>query len=148
MQKVQSDLKEVGISVTLTPVDFTVWGDKIGTDGIPLTAIYFAPDHTDSSQYVQYFGLIPDSSWSKYAGAVKGPMINQTEVDLFKTALATADPAKRAGIYKQEGQAMIDDTFVLPMVSPELFLAYRSNITNMHYSACCNLELGALGLKG
>lgn len=148
MQKVQSDLKEVGINVTLTPVDFTVWGDKIGTDGIPLTAIYFAPDHTDTSQYVQYFGLIPDSSWSKYAGAVKGPMINQTEVDLLKTALATADPAQRAAIYKQEGQAMIDDTIVLPMVNPELFLAYRSNITNMHYSACCNLELGALGLTG
>jgi peptide/nickel transport system substrate-binding protein len=148
MQKVQTDLKDVGITVTLTPVDFTVWIDKITTDGIPLTAVYFAPDHTDTSQYVQYFGLIPDSSWSNFAGAAKGPMLNQKESDLLAQALATADASKRTDIYKQAGQAMIDDGIVLPLVNPELFLAYRSDITNMHYSACCNLEIGALGVKG
>ena len=30
-------------------------------DGIPFTAVYFAPDHIDSSQYVQYFGMIDDA---------------------------------------------------------------------------------------
>ncbi|NSL42858.1 hypothetical protein HO151_01165, partial [Streptomyces sp. 8P21H-1] len=32
--------------------------DTVSGDGTPVTAVYFAPDHTDSSQYVQYFGNI------------------------------------------------------------------------------------------
>ena len=59
MQKVQTDLKAVGITLKLNPVEISVWADKIGKDGIPVTMLYFAPDHTDSSQYVQYFGLLP-----------------------------------------------------------------------------------------
>jgi peptide/nickel transport system substrate-binding protein len=45
MQKVQSDLKEVGIDVKLQPVEFTVWVENIRGDGIPLTAVYFARPH-------------------------------------------------------------------------------------------------------
>ena len=41
---------------------------------------------------------------------------------------------------------MIDDAIILPLVNPDLVLAYASDITGMHYSACCNLELGRLGL--
>ena len=73
MQKVQTDLEEIGINLELNPVEISVWADKIGDDGIPVTMLYFAPDHTDSSQYVQYFGLIPDSAWLGRSGAEAEP---------------------------------------------------------------------------
>ena len=36
---------------------------------------------------------------------------------------------------------MIDDEIIIPIVNPHLFLASRTDITGMHYSACCNLDL-------
>ena len=146
-QKVQTDLKAVGIKVTLTPADFTVWGNKIGKDGIPLTILYFAPDHTDTSQYIQYFAMVPNSQWSTWGGAVKGPIVDQSQQDLLTKAFGTKDITAREAIYKQLGQKMIDDAYILTVVNPDLFLAYQSNIVGMAYSACCNLDLAALGVK-
>lgn len=144
MQKVQSDLGEVGIDVTLSPAELSVWADKITTDGIPLTALYFAPDHTDSSQYVQYFGLLDGSQWQTWTGEPA----SEEETSLLADALAAKDEGDREDIYTQLGQAMIDDGLIIPVVNPQLFLAYNSDIEGMAYSACCNLELGLLRPKG
>lgn len=149
MQKLQQDLKKVNIDLKLTPVEFPQWADKINKQGIPVTAVYFAPDHSDSSQYEQYFGEIPDSSWAKRGGggAAGKPLLNPAEVTGLATALAASGAAKGAA-YTALGQAMIDDAVIFPIVNPQLVLAYAADITGMHYSACCNLDLALLGLKG
>ena len=148
MQKVQQDLKKVKIDLKLTPVEFPQWADKINKQGIPVTAVYFAPDHSDSSQYVQYFGAIPDSSWAGRAGGGSAgkPLLNDAEVTGLAAALAASGDAK-AKAYTDLGQAMIDDAVIFPIVNPQLVLAHASDITGMHYSACCNLDLALLGLK-
>ena len=140
MQKVQSDLKTVGITLQLNPVEISVWADKIGSDGIPVTMLYFAPDHTDSSQYVQYFGLLEGSQWQTWGKTD----VSQEETDLLDKAFAEQDTAKRAAIYQQLAQMMIDDGVIIPVVNPNLFLAARSDIKGLFYSACCNLVLSDL----
>ena len=150
-QKVQTDLKAVGINASLTPADFSVWGNKIGSDGIPITILYFAPDHTDTSQYIQYFAMVPNSQWSTWTGVqTKGqekPTVDQSQQDLLTQAFATKDLTAREKLYNQLGQKMIDDAYILTLVNPDLFLAYQSNIVGMAYSACCNLDLASLGVK-
>jgi peptide/nickel transport system substrate-binding protein len=148
MQKAQLDLKAINIDLVLMPVDWPKWSETIKAQGIPVTAVYFAPDHTDSSQYFQYFGMILGSSWAARAGggAAGKPISNPKEQELLAQALAASGDAK-AGLYTQLGQAMMDDLIILPMVNPQLVLAHASDIEGMHYSACCNLELGKLGLK-
>lgn len=147
MQKVQQDLKEIGVELELEPVEFPQWIDRINAEGIPVTAVYFAPDHTDSSQYVQYFGEVDGSSWANRAGGGGSgtPLLDPTEVDLLAQALA-ADSATIEGIYAQLGQEMMNNAVIVPLVNPQLVQAYAADITNMHNSACCNLELGILGL--
>jgi peptide/nickel transport system substrate-binding protein len=140
MQEVQTELKAVGITLNLNPVEVSVWADKIGKDGIPVTMLYFAPDHTDSSQYVQYFGLVKDSQWTTWTRLP----VEQSETDLLTKAFATQDPTARDQVYNQLATAMINDQVIIPIVNPNLFLASRSDITGMHYSACCNLELSLL----
>jgi peptide/nickel transport system substrate-binding protein len=103
--------------------------------------LYFAPDHTDSSQYVQYFGLLEGSQWQTWAKTD----VNQTEADLLDQAFATQDAAERASLYQQLAEAMIADQIIIPVVNPDLFLASRTDITGMRYSACCNLVLAELG---
>ncbi len=140
MQKVQTDLKAVGINLQLNPVEISVWADQIGTDGIPVTMLYFAPDHTDSSQYVQYFGLLEGSQWQTWGGTD----VSTEQTDLLSSALAEQDAAKRADIYQQLAESMIADHVIIPVVNPNLFLAARDDIKGLYYSACCNLELAKL----
>jgi len=149
MQKIQQDLKKVNIELKLSPVEFPQWVDKINKQGIPVTAVYFAPDHSDPSQYIQYFGLVPGSSWAKRAaGGERGPALdNPKESELLAQALAASGDAKTKA-YTDLGQAMIDDAVIFPIINPQLVLAHAADITGMHYSACCNLDLALLGLKG
>lgn len=148
MQKVQQDLKEIGVELELQPVEFPQWIDQINAEGIPVTAVYFAPDHTDSSQYVQYFGSVDGSSWATRAGGGDGgaPIIDPNENDLLAQALAASGDAKTT-LYTELGQSMMDANIIVPLVNSQLVQAYAADITNMHNSACCNLELNLLGLK-
>jgi peptide/nickel transport system substrate-binding protein len=149
MQEIQQDLSKVGVELELTPVQFPEWIERINAEGIPVTAVYFAPDHTDSSQYVQYFGLVPGSSWAVRAGGGEAgaPLDNPEESELLTQALS-ADEAGKEAAYTALGQAMIDDAIIIPIVNPQLVLARAADITGMHYSACCNLDLGRLGVEG
>ncbi|HET7409368.1 MAG TPA: ABC transporter substrate-binding protein, partial [Paracoccaceae bacterium] len=84
MQKVQQDLRQVGIDLQLEPVTFAVWRERVGGDHIPMTAVYFAPDYYGSGQYAGYFGMLPDSPWYTRAGGenVEG-LVNEDMVALM-----------------------------------------------------------------
>jgi peptide/nickel transport system substrate-binding protein len=138
-QKLKIDLAEVGIELELQPSDASVWAEAAFSGGVPLTAIYFAPDHTDPIQYVQYFGMVPGSFWSGLIGVE-----NQTEIDLMQQALETSDVEARAALFEQLAEEMIAENYIIPMVNPNLLLAYSETLHNVHYSACCNIELGRL----
>lgn len=147
MQKVQQDLAEINVKLELQPVEFSVWREHVNGDGIPVTAVFFAPDFFGSSQYPQYFGMMEGTSWSKRAGAKNDPsVLNPAEAEGLKLALATggAESAKHFG---EVGEAMMKDYVILPLVSPDLVLAYRKNITGVRYSACCNLPTAELARK-
>ena len=95
-------------------------------NGIPVTAVYFAPDHTDSSQYVQYFGAIPESSWADRTAEQRAHhSTTRRSPTCWPQALATSGDAK-AEVYNDLGQQMIDDDIIIPIVNPDLFLATRS----------------------
>lgn len=145
MQSIQQDLVEVGITLDLQPMEYTQWAEMLGGTGTPITAVYFAPDHTDSSQYVSYFGMVPSGAWSATA-SVAGPVTNQAEVDGLATAL-TQSGADREATYTALGQEMASDLIILPIVNPQLVLAHASDVTGVAYSPCCNLDLAALGLN-
>ncbi|MCL6708439.1 ABC transporter substrate-binding protein [Pseudomonas sp. R2.Fl] len=147
MQKVQQDLGAVNISLDLKPVTYPVWRDQLNGDGIPMTAVYYAPDYYGTGQYASYFAMMPGTSWSKRAGAANDPsIINPKEGGLLKKALA-ASPADQAGVFHDLALEMMKDNIIIPMVSPNLVLAYRKDIAGVRYSACCNLPIAELSRK-
>lgn len=145
-QKLQQDLAKINVKLTLKPATFNVWaGDIDSPAGVPFTIGFFAPDYFGSAQYVQYFGMLPGNSpWGKRAGVGTTPGLDgKVELDMFNKALA-ATPEQEEGAYHDLGMKMIDDKIILPIVSPNLVLAYRSDIHGMRYSACCNLPLAEI----
>jgi peptide/nickel transport system substrate-binding protein len=143
LQKLKIDLARVGINLDLQPVTGAVAADLRSKGGYPLGASYFAPDHTDSIQYAQFFGMIKDSFYNNRLKVPTNPIEEQATAD----ALKTTDPTKRAQDFETIAKEMIKEDYIIPLVNPNLILAYRSGITGMHYSACCNLELFRLAEK-
>jgi peptide/nickel transport system substrate-binding protein len=148
MQKVQQDLARVNVTTNIQPVASSVWREQIVDPGIPFTARFYAPDYFGSAQYVYFFGMIEDAYWLKNAsGGGTVDLINPGEQELLQEALATSDDAKREAIYHDIALEMIEDRIIVPVVSPNLALAYRSNVEGVRYSACCNLPLAEISLK-
>lgn len=145
MQKIQQDLSKVGIKVELSPVPFANWREAANGDHIPLTAVFFAPDFFGSSQYIDVFGLSEGSVWAKRAGGATDPSIISTQTGALNQQALAASTAEEAGkLWFEAGKLMADARIIIPMVSPNLILAYGPSVKGVRYSACCNLPLAEI----
>lgn len=146
MQKIQQDLARVNVKLNIQPLASSVWREQAAKPGVPFSARFYAPDYYGSAQYVQFFGMVPDSFWLTRASQGKEDLLNQKEADLLKKAFAAPD-AEREAIYREIALEMIEDRIIVPVVSPNLVLAYRNDVAGVRYSACCNLPLDELSRK-
>lgn len=147
MQKVQQDFAAIGVELELKPLTWAVWRDELGAGEWPVTAVYYAPDYYGSGQYIAYFGMIEDYPWTKRAGVGNNALVvNPAEAELYAKALASSGDEAEA-IYAQLGEEMMKDSIIIPLVSPNLVLAYRNEIEGVRYSACCNLPLAEISRK-
>ncbi|MFC4671801.1 ABC transporter substrate-binding protein [Seohaeicola nanhaiensis] len=147
MQKVQQDFSAVGVKLDLQPQTYAVWRENLsGPDGIPVTAVYYAPDYYGSGQYVAYFGMYEGSPWENRAGKDTDKAVDPRIAPLYAKALA-ASGAEADAVYAEIGQAMMDENIIITLVSPNLVLAHRADITGVRYSACCNLPLAEIARK-
>ena len=147
MQKIQQDLDQIKIHLNLEPVEFTVWRQKIKGDGIPLTAVFFAPDYFGTAQYVQYFALMDGTVWYKRAGAASDPELARPDApELLKKALSTKGE-ESDGYFRKLAIMMANDRVILPILSPDNVLVYRKGLEGLRISACCNLVLSDIAWK-
>ncbi len=147
MQKLQQDFAQVGVEVTLKPVTYPVWREEMAAGTADLTAVYYAPDYFGSGQYAAYFGMTPGSTWVARAG-YNSPetVLNEKEGDIYAAALAASGDAAAAK-YEELAKEMMSTNIIIPVVSPNLVLAHRSDIEGVRYSACCNLPLAEISRK-
>lgn len=147
MQKIQQDLARINVTLNIQPVASAVWREQITSPGIPFSARFYAPDYYGSAQYVQFFGMLQDTWWERNASQKgKVDLVNPKEAELLQQALAASgDEMNR--LYREIALEMINDRIIVPVVSPNLVLAYRNEIEGVRYSACCNLPLAELSRK-
>lgn len=147
MQKIQQDLAEINIKLDLQPVEFAVWRERVNGDGIPLTAVFFAPDYYGSSQYAQYFAMMDGTVWYNRAGGKNDPSIaNAEEPKLLADALASSGE-KTADLFTKLAAQLTNDRIILPIVSPDTVFVARKNISGLRLSACCNMVLSEIKLQ-
>lgn len=147
MQKLQQDFARVGVELVLKPVTYPVWREDMASGSADLTAVYYAPDYYGSGQYASYFGMTPGSTWVNRAG-YKSPetVVNEAQGAIYADALALSGD-EAAAKYEELAKSMMGDNVIIPLVSPNLVLAHRSDITGVRYSACCNLPLAEIARK-
>ena len=147
MQKVQHDFAAAGVEPELKPLTWALCRDELAAGEWPVTAVYYAPDYYGSGQYIAYFAMIEGFPWVARA-SVGNPelVLNDAAAPLYAEALATSGAESEAA-YAKLAQEMMDDAIILPLVSPNLVLAYRNDIEGVRYSACCNLPLAEISRK-
>jgi peptide/nickel transport system substrate-binding protein len=141
MQKIQQDLAEIKITLELQPVEFSVWREKVNGDGIPLTAVFFAPDYYGSSQYAQYFAMMDGTVWYKRAGGKNDPSLADPETPKLLAAALAAQGEKSNELFGKLAGVLANDRIILPIVSPDAVFVSRKGISGLRFSACCNMVL-------
>ena len=141
VQKIQQDLKKIGIRVNLIPVPGAVWVERRAKASIPMTIIWWAADYVGTAPYVQYFSMTPGSRWMWMASGT-GPdlpeLINEREVALVKK-LQTATSEEAGPLYHELAKEMVKDKISIPLVNPNLLLTYRKNVKGMRYDIITEL---------
>ena len=148
MQKIQQDLTKVGIKLTLQPITFAVWLDRIKQGNIPMTVLWYAPDYFGTAQYVTYFSMASGVRWFDRArGYIDVPGLeNQKNVELLaKAAKASAEEAVK--IYHEIGMEMIKDRVIIPVVNPDMLFVYRKNLAGVRFDIGAELPLAELVKK-
>lgn len=141
MQKIQQDLAEINITLDLQPVEFSVWRERVNGDGIPVTAVFFAPDYFGTSQYAQYFAMMDGTVWFNRAGGKSDPTIaNPEEPKLLADALASSGD-KSNELFTKLAENIAKDRVILPILSPDTVFVSRKNVSGLRFSACCNMVL-------
>ncbi|MDW6023813.1 ABC transporter substrate-binding protein [Mesorhizobium sp. BAC0120] len=146
MQKIQQDLAAVNIKLELKPVEFPNWREAATKDHIPITFVFFAPDYYGTSQYVNYFGLAPDSPWAKRGGAERDPSFVLPETKTMLAEALKSPPEKAEKIYFDIGEKIKAQNIIIPMMSPNTILAYGSKVHGVRNSPSSNVPLYEISL--
>lgn len=135
IQKVQSDLAEIGVRLNPNPLASTVYLPKYKAGKLSMVLSYWEPDWMDTSTLIDSFAT-PTSLVAKRLGYV-----NEENGVLSAQALIETDPEKRAEIYGQIEQNMIDDAHLIGMIQPNVVLAYSAKVSNYIYNPAYTLDL-------
>lgn len=137
----QSDLKEVGVTLNLQPIAFA---DYLTTLSDPATV----PDImllTESAQYPDAGVMVTQTYWSQATGTNKSAYHNDQVDALIEQASRTPDASVRCGLYSQ-AQTIIDgDAASMPLYTTNNTYGARSDVRGVDVSAPAGgVDLAAL----
>ncbi|MBA3873015.1 MAG: ABC transporter substrate-binding protein [Anaerolineae bacterium] len=120
--KIQADLAEVGIKVTIKQTPNTDFLTSYRAQELPFLFATWTPDYLDATMWSDYFSY-PD------AGPAKRILLNSTKIaDLAKQGAAETDATKRAAIYAQYQQAHLDEAVFVPLLQPQRLYAMSTKV--------------------
>lgn len=147
MQFLQQELAKVNIRLQLKPVTFPVWLETVKGEGTPITASFYSPDYFGSDQYIRVFAMYPGTRWHTRSGAERAKDVtNLREKELLDKAVASS-AEDRDRIYHEIALEMIKDRVIIPLVSPNVVLAYNEKVAGMRYSVIQLIPLQELSYK-
>jgi len=139
-QKIQADLKDIGITVNLKPaeVQTALANYRDGKEGFGLW--YWGPDYIDALDYVEF---LPEGVVGK---RVKWTDANaEKEITALRDQVKTeVDPAKRADIFGKIQTYMQKSGPFAPLVQPGVQIGYRADLKGFAYNIQWMIDAGQL----
>jgi peptide/nickel transport system substrate-binding protein len=134
-QKVQSDLKKIGVEVQLVPQEFSVMLTQYRAKGEVAVISYNQPDYIGASDFTGQMILhtwAPRLRWD-----------DPKAKEMTKKADADLDPKRRSAMYKEVLAYMVENGPYVNLVQGKSEVVVRPNIENYEY-----LPLGAARIYG
>jgi peptide/nickel transport system substrate-binding protein len=145
-QKIQSDLAEVGITMTLDGLPTTTSLQKY-RDGKDQVGVWsWAADFPDAADFLVY---LPGRTVGKRAG---WPADFNDEakalVKLGESAETEVDDAKRVDLYQQVEHKIAEIGPYAPLFQPAVPYAFRSDLSGVSFNSVWGVDLYAVARKG
>jgi peptide/nickel transport system substrate-binding protein len=125
-QKVQSDLADVGITVTLKPgeINTELANYRAGSEGLGFWL--WGPDYFDSNDYLAFLpeGIV--GKRANWTNANSEPTIQQ----LRDKINVETDTSKRAALWQQAQDYLLQNGPWVSLIQPGIYIATRANISN------------------
>lgn len=124
-QKIQADLAEVGIRVSLAPAEVQVAleGYRSGTQGFAYW--FWGPDKLDPVDFLEF---LPGGKVATDRARWTADMVDQEILDLIAQAKVESDAAERAAIFSKLQDFAQQDSAFAPFNVPAIQTAYRADI--------------------
>lgn len=136
-QVVRDELKQIGIDMTIKPVDVSIWFDAYSTGKYQITSAY------------QERTIDPDNFYSlvlKSGGPINTVGYSNPEVDaLIDKAAASADEAERKGLYRQIRTITTSDAPIVFVHFETLNYLMNKNVTGSAITPTLSLHIEQLG---
>lgn len=136
-QVVRDELKQIGIDMTIKPVDVSVWFNAYSTGKYQITSAY------------QERTIDPDNFYSlvlKSGGPINTVGYSNPEVDaLIDKAAASADAAERKGLYRQIRTITSNDAPIVFVHFETLNYLMNKNVTGSAITPTLSLHIENLG---
>jgi peptide/nickel transport system substrate-binding protein len=129
-QKIQSDLADAGINVTLKPgeINTELANYRAGTEGLGFWL--WGPDYFDSNDYLAF---LPEGIVGKRAGWTNAN--SDVAIQQLRDQInVETDSAKRAQLWQQAQDYLMQNGPFASVVQPGIYIATRSNIGNYVYN--------------
>jgi peptide/nickel transport system substrate-binding protein len=136
-QVVRDELKQIGIDMTIKPVDVSVWFDAYSTGKYQITSAY------------QERTIDPDNFYSlvlKSGGPINTVGYSNPDVDaLIDKAAASADEAERKGLYRQIRTTISNDAPLVFVHYETLNYLMNKNVTGSAITPTLSLHVEQMG---
>jgi peptide/nickel transport system substrate-binding protein len=139
-QKVQADLAEIGITVSLAGQEIQVALQDYRAGNWGFGYLFWGPDYMDPQDYLVF---LPDrlvglrAQWTEARA-------EQSILDLRSKAEVTTDPDGRVQVFQQIQDYLQNNVPFAPFLQPGIQTAYKSNIQGYYYHPQWTLDVAPL----
>ncbi len=121
--KVQADLGQIGIRLTLEPLAPSVFSAKYKAQKAQMVISQYVADYPDASNWLELY--IPGGTLSKRLG---WNYPNNRTIQMTAQAIRTVDAAKRTDLYQQVQRELMKDSPWVPLLQGVQRVAYRADL--------------------
>jgi peptide/nickel transport system substrate-binding protein len=120
--KIQADLAQIGVKVTLEPKEFSVLVPEYRSGKVAMIVAEWTPDFLDPDPWA-------DAFYRKGGPATKRVAYDNPKVnDLIATAKKEVDPKQRGAIYQEIQKIALEDVPYVPLVQPKVYVGLNPAI--------------------
>lgn len=125
--KIQADLAEVGIEVTLRPLEMSVYYSEARAQKLAFLIGPWSTDRLDPSNWVPYMAY-PDTGLANRIF-----YDNPVSVELADKIAREVDPVKNADLVKEIQQVWMDDAWGQILYQPQQLVAMRNSVQGFQF---------------